>query len=120
MPSCAVEGALRNAWPGTWSKLLTFFYRISLPLVTCRQSSKHGRTALQELRHLRILIGAPHAQFKRHEVRNDPHPALKPITRTGLLYWLCSSRHEAKEQNQENEAHHQKCANLVHVPRSHI
>jgi hypothetical protein len=72
-----------------------------------------------------VLIGALHAQFKRDEVRNVPDPAfLEPITRTGL-HWPCSllvssSCHEAKEQNQEDEAHHQQCANVVHVPRSHI
>jgi hypothetical protein len=33
-----------------------------------------------------------------------------------LLVSSRAFRHEAKEENQENEAHHQKCATVAHVP----
>src|SRR5438874_2846977 len=97
-----------------------------------RRRQLHAATGsfvtLDERGSLTSLICAVHAQG-RHALRNVARPALHRVEadhadRTAVLaapYAGSSraSRHEAKDQNQKNEekeARHQKCANLVHVP----
>jgi hypothetical protein len=96
------------------------------PIARRYRTLSNARRTAERYRQLTSQICEAHAQLKLYDLRNVASPSLRRVEanhadQTAVLAALLlvssrASRHEAKDQNQENEAHHQKCANVVHVP----